>query len=90
MTRNIGLRFIDTVKHTRASLAKLVSVLPREKFHAMRDVFGEDKLDLLFRKGVYPYEHLNSLGRFEELGLPPIEKFVSHLGCGSVGSEEGT
>ena len=37
-----------------------------------------NNLDLL-RKGVYPYEYMDSFDRFDETKLPPIDKFYSSL-----------
>ena len=34
-----------------------------------------DKFIFLLRKGVYPYEYMNSWERFDEEHLPPIDKF---------------
>lgn len=36
---------------------------------------GED----VIRKWVYPYEQMNSFNRFEETGLPPVEKLYFTL-----------
>ena len=34
---------------------------------------------LVTRKGVYPYEYMDSWDRFHETRLPPIDKFYSKL-----------
>ena len=36
-----------------------------------------NKFILLLRKGVYPYEYMNSWERFDETSLPPKESFYS-------------
>ena len=41
-------------------------------------MFGA-KADVLLRKGVYPYEYIDSLDKFIETQLPPIDKFYSKL-----------
>ena len=56
-------------------------------------LFGfEDYLELqyglLTRKGVYPYEYVNSWDRFEETQLPPISAFHSNLNMSLI-REEG-
>ena len=38
-----------------------------------------NKFILLLRKGVYPYEYMNSWGKFNETSLPSKEDFYSHL-----------
>ena len=44
--------------------------------------------DLLTRKGVYPYEYMNSWNRFEETQLPPINAFYSNLNMSSISEED--
>jgi len=36
-------------------------------------------IDLLMRKGVYPYDYMNSLSKFNKIELPPKEVFYSKL-----------
>ena len=43
-----------------------------------QNYINED-LELLVRKGVYPYEYMDSFERFEETCIPPIEAFTSSL-----------
>ena len=38
-----------------------------------------NKFILLLRKGVYPYEHMDSWQRFDETSLPDKESFYSNL-----------
>ena len=38
-----------------------------------------NKFILLFRKGIYPYEYMDSWKRFDETLLPNIEDFYSSL-----------
>ena len=41
-------------------------------------------LDLIKRKGVYPYEYMDSFDRFKETEIPPIEAFNSALSGSKV------
>ena len=43
---------------------------------------------LLTRKGVYPYEYVNSLEKFKETKLPPIENFHSQLNDENISQED--
>ena len=61
-----------------SSLEKLVSATDKTNFKITRAVFS-GITDLIVRKGVYPYEYIDSLDRFNEPSLPPIEKFYSKL-----------
>lgn len=55
--------FIDSFQFMSSSLEKLVDNLAQEgsvKFQHMKNYFGEEKIQLLLRKQVYPYEYLDS------------------------------
>ena len=77
------LDFIDSFQFMSSSLAKLVDNLAKEgpsKFPHVTKVFSnQEKADLLLRKGVYPYEYVDSFDRFEETSLPPKSAFYSSL-----------
>ena len=60
------------------SLEKLVDATDKADFKITKIEFG-DKTDIILRKGVYPYEYINRLDRFNKTKLPPIEKFYSTL-----------
>ena len=78
--------FIDSFQFMSSSLEKLVDNLAKEgptKFHHMTEYFGTEKIDLLLRKQVYPYEYLDSECKFTEEQLPPKEAFHSSL-SGSI------
>ncbi|XP_032231638.1 uncharacterized protein LOC116614590 [Nematostella vectensis] len=65
-----------------ASLDRLVSNLAKEgdnKFHVLKKYIAADKVPLLLRKGVYPYDYMDSTDKFQELQLPPKETFYSKL-----------
>ena len=40
--------------------------------------------ELLIRKGIYPYEYMDSWDKFKETSLPSIEKFYSNLNMSGV------
>ena len=44
--------------------------------------------DLLCKKGIYPYEYMDSWGRFAETRLPDKEKFYSKLDDEHITDEE--
>ena len=43
---------------------------------------------MLTRKGVYPYEYIDSWGKFKETKLPGIEKFYSTLTNSKIYEED--
>ena len=73
------------------SLDKLVSSLPKDKF-IYTDLEFKDlenyQLELLKKRGVYPYSYMDSFDRFEETELPPINKFHNDLNNTDIGEDE--
>ena len=47
-----------------------------------------DKFLLLFKKGVYPYEYMESTDKFNDTSLPSQEKFYSKLHFKNISDEE--
>ena len=70
------------------SLDSLVNNLPEEAFTNLKKYYTDDKLSLVKRKGVYPYEYMNSLERFKENKLPPKESFYSRLTGEDISNED--
>jgi len=82
--------FIDSFQFMSSSLERLVENLAKEGpqiFNHMTDYFGKEKIDLLLRKHVYPYEHLNSECKFTEKQLPPKDTFYSSLSGEDISEE---
>ena len=52
---NFEIRFIDSFKFLQTSLANLVGNLQADDFHNTKEIM-KDNVDLLTRKGVYPYD----------------------------------
>ncbi|KAK3757404.1 hypothetical protein RRG08_033172 [Elysia crispata] len=82
------LRFIDSAQFLLASLDKLVSANKPEAFHITARY--EPDRTLLLRKGVYPYEYMDSWERFEETQLPPKEDFYSKLTGANISDSDYT
>ena len=82
------IRFIDSFKFMSTSLNKLVNNLPETALKNIGKYYTGDKLDLIKRKGVYPYEYMDSVERFEETKLPPKESFYSSLNNNHISDED--
>ena len=82
------IRFIDSFKFMAASLDSLVNNLPKDDFNNLKRHYADDKLSLLTRKGVYPYEYMDSLERLKETPLPPREAFYSRLNEEDISDED--
>ena len=77
------LKFLDSFLFMASSLEKLVDATDKSDFKLTRKEFG-DQTEILLRKGVYPYEYINSLERFNEPKLPTIDTFYSKSSDESV------
>ena len=82
------IRFIDSFKFMSTKLDKLVNNLPEEDFTNLKKYYMGNKFSLVKRKGVYPYEYIDSLERLEENKLPPKEKFYSTLKGKDISNEK--
>ena len=85
----IELRFIDSFKFMSSSLDSLTKNLVRggKKLFGFED-YSELQYSLLTRKGVYPYEYINSWDRFNEIHLPPISVFHSNLNMSLISEND--
>ena len=70
-----------------SSLDNLVNNHDNSNLKHTRKEF-KDNIDLLSRKGVYPYDHMTSIKRFKKTKLPPKEAFYSKLNDSHI-SDEG-
>lgn len=86
--KNIKLRFIDSLRFMPFSLMTLSKNLEREDLVETRKLVPEDKLELVLRKGVFPYDYIDSLARFDETALPQPEMFYSKLNESPVDPED--
>ena len=81
------LRFLDSLRFMNASLEKLVSNLSKDKFKILQQ-FYKVNLDLLLRKGVYPYEYVTDESKFNETQLPTQKYFYNGLTDSPVDEED--
>ena len=81
------IRFIDSLKFMNSSLANLVGNLGKDELRNLKRFFPND-VDLLSRKGVYPYEYMNSFEKFAENELPPKAAFFSQLNGEGISDED--
>lgn len=88
---DIYLKFIDSFRFMAASLDKLSSYLPSEEKMILKNEFNTmapEKRALLERKGVFPYDYVDSWGKLEETALPPREAFYSKLMDEQISDDE--
>ena len=80
------IRFIDSFRFMASSLASLVDNL--DEFPILSSYYEGRQLELLRRKGVYPYEYMDRLGKLDEKQLPSIDQFYSHLSEQGISKED--
>ena len=81
------LTFIDSFQFMSSGLDKLASNLPRKAFKYTSEQYKGKRLDLMTRKGVYPYDFMDSFDKFNEK-LPPKEEFHSILNDENISNED--
>ena len=88
-SKEIELRFIDSLKFMSSSLDSLVNNLARgnNKFFGFED-YNKSQYKLLIRKGIYPYEYMDDWNRFKEIVFPPKEAFYSKLSMSGVSDQD--
>ena len=82
-----NLTFIDSFQFMSSSLDKLVSNLPKESFKYTSHQFKDNRFNLMIRKGVYPYDFMDSFNKFHEK-LPSKEEFYSQLNDQHISEED--
>ena len=87
------LVFKDSYQFMSCSLEQLVANLlksGKDQFLQLNKEFASkpELCDLLLRKGVYPYDAMDSAARFNETSLPPKAAFFSRLRNSEVSDED--
>ena len=88
-TKEMELRFIDSIKFMNSSLDSLVNNLAKggHEFWGFEN-YEKNQRELSIRKGIYPYEYMDSWDRLEETSLPVIKSFYSNLNMSGVSDED--
>jgi len=85
-----GIRYLDSIKFLPSSLDNLMQNLHNdglEPFKYTRHTFGDSDPNI-FRKGIYPYEHMVDREVFKATCLPPKEAFYTRLRMAGITDEE--
>lgn len=88
----IRLKFIDSFRFMSDSLSKLASLIPSDKKRILHSVcrkdYSPEQITMLERKGVFPYDYVNSIERLSETSLPAIEQFYNKLNEENISPKE--
>ena len=85
----IQFRFIDSLRFLNSSLDKLSSFLTT--YPEIEKYFPDlspDKFQLLLRKGIFPYEWMDSKDKLSATELPKLEDFYSSLNDDNVSNDD--
>ena len=86
---NRNIIFLDSLQFLKDSLDFLARNLQESDFKHLLSEFSEDKLKLLRKKDSYPYEWVDSYGKFKYEELPLKECFYSSIDDGKRGKGDG-
>ena len=73
------LKFSDSFQFTPKSLDVLSKTLEDDEFKYLVESCTTSHFDLIRRKGVYPYDYMDSVERFEETALPSQDASFNKL-----------
>ena len=82
------LTFIDSFQFMSSSLDKLVSNLSAEAFKYTSKKLKKEKFELMRKKGIYPYDFMDSFEKFDKTELPTKEEFYSILNNEHITDED--
>lgn len=81
----IQFRFLDSFRFMAASLDKLASYLSELKIVKSEfNKLNDEQFKLITRKGVFPYEYVDSWEKLDVQNFPSQEDFYSHLNDNTV------
>lgn len=92
MREKIKLKFLDSFRFMPESLAKLASLIPANEKKILYEECGKNystkQIALLERKGVFPYDYVDSLERLSETSLPSKKEFHNKLSDEKISYKE--
>ena len=83
-----NLTFIDSFQFMSSSLDKLVCNLPNNAFKYTNKEFKNEKFELMRKKGVYPYDYMDSFDKFNNKKLPSKDEFYSTLNNENISNQD--
>ena len=84
------LRFIDSASFLPGSLDSMVKLLDSEQLKPflLHITSDEDRLKLLRKKGIFPYDYMNNENKLNETSLPAREDFHNSLTNSPITDED--
>jgi hypothetical protein len=82
------LRFIDSFRFMSSSWDALSKNLEDKLCKELAEFYSGEQFQLIRKKGVYPYEHMDSIQRLAETELPSKQAFYSKLNNTDISDED--
>jgi len=85
-----SIKFIDTFRFLADSLSKLAKNLAEDKsrFRETAKIFSSNSIDLVIRKGVFPYEYVSGWDKLDDKSLPSKSDFYNSLTDEPISDED--
>lgn len=88
-SHDLEIRFLDTMRFMGDSLDSLANNLTDNDFRTIKNHFQTSKeFDLMKKKGIFPYEYLNSFQKLNDCQLPSRSDFFNKLNNRECSVEE--
>lgn len=88
----IKLKFIDSFKFMPSKLEKLASYLPKEDYKITKKEYQNDysneEIELLTKKGVFPYDFIDTWEKLNVTELPPKNLFYNKLNDSDITDDD--
>lgn len=85
----VTFRFLDSFRFMPDSIDRLASYLPDDEKHVTKKHCScAEEFNLLTRKGVFPYDYLDSWEKLDDTKLPAREQFFSQLNDNEISPED--
>ncbi|XP_071054946.1 uncharacterized protein [Onthophagus taurus] len=83
------MRFVDSFRFMASSLDSLASNLVEDDFIHVKKIFiRHEQFKLLTRKGIFPYQYIDSIDRLGETSLPSKDAFMNKLSFDGISEDE--
>lgn len=82
------IKFLDIYQFLPSSLSALISEIPKENFCVVPQIFEDDFIDLVARKGIFPYDYVDCHDKFDDDKLLEKHLFFNSLNDEEIENEE--
>lgn len=84
----IKIKFLDSYRFLNESLSQLAKILPKDKFKHIELFFDKEDLTLVCRKGIFPYNYVDSWKKLNVKELPSKKRFFNQMTLNHISYDE--